>query len=155
MPLGLPQAFFGGDFMEANWGSWPPKGWVFYQILEFFGQILELFLKMDIFLTNLVKIEQEITLFLPKNWKFVNKNDLKRCDLKEKQKFYYKISWVFQLQFETASDGLSFLPKLGLEFFCGWPWVFWKRTKKMPDLHTLWFPEKCPNDKPGLADRIR
>ena len=52
----------------------------FVRSLSYFGQILELFLEIYIFLSNSVKIEQKttkITLFLPKNGKFVNKNDLK------------------------------------------------------------------------------
>jgi len=53
--------------MEANWGSWPPKGWVFVRSLSYFGQNLWLFLDFDNVLSISVKMEQkqqEITLLM-------------------------------------------------------------------------------------------
>ena len=50
----------------------------FVRSLSYFGKILELFLEIDNLFSNSVKMEQkqhEISLFLPINGKFVNKND--------------------------------------------------------------------------------
>ena len=96
----------------------------FVRSLSYFGQILELFLEIDNFHSISMKIEQkqhEFTLFLPINGKFVNKNDFKSKTPKKKQQFCYTISQVFLLKFVTTSNRLSFLPRMGLKFFCGWP----------------------------------
>ena len=51
-----------------------------------------------------------------------------------------KTFWVFLFIFKVASIVLSFLPKIGLSFFCRRPWVFWKRAKKHPAFSKhLWF----------------
>ena len=44
--------------------------------------------------------------------------------------------WVFLPKFWVDSTTLSFLPGIGLEFFSGRPWVFWKCSKNKPVLHT-------------------
>ena len=62
----------------------------FVRSLSYFGQILELFLEIDNFLSNSVKMEQkqhEITLFLPINGKFVNKNDFESKTPKKNSHF--------------------------------------------------------------------
>ena len=43
------------------------------------------------------------------------------------------MSWGFFIKFELASDRLSFLLKMGLEFFSAGLEFFWKRTKKEPE----------------------
>ena len=40
------------------------------------------------------------------------------------------MSWGFFVKSELASDRLSFLPQMGLEFFSDGLEFFWKRTKK-------------------------
>ena len=126
--------------MEANWGSWPPKGWVFFvRSLSYFGQILELFLEINNFLSNSVKMEQkqhEITLFLPINGKFDNKNYFKTVTLKKNSNF--PILFLEFLCWNYLQQG---------EFFAqNGPWVFshlalsfLKTHKKMPALTAAQF----------------
>ena len=74
----------------------------------------------------------EITLFLPKDQKFVNKNDLKGVTPMK------TVIWVwdflsFFVKAEIASDRLSFLPKMGLEFF-RMALSFFENAQKKPEL---------------------
>ena len=60
--------------------------------------------------------------FLPKNSKFVNyyemtKNDLKHVTPMKNRNLDMKFLEVFLVKCELASDRLSFLSKMGLEFF--------------------------------------
>ena len=58
---------------------------------------------------------------------FVNKNDLKIVTPMKNRNLDLKFLEGFLVKFELASNRLSFLRKMGLEFF-------WKRTKKEPVL---------------------
>ena len=76
----------------------------------------------------------EITLFLPKDWKFVNKNDLKGVTPMKNGNLGMKLLEFFFVKSEIASDRLSFLPKMGLEFFLRLALSFLKTHKEMPVL---------------------
>ena len=60
---------------------------------------------------------------------FVNKNDLKYVTPMKNHNFDLKFLEFFLVKFELASDRLSFLCKMGLEFF-RLALSFFKRTKK-------------------------
>ena len=80
--------------------------------------------------------QQEITLLMEF---FKNKSDFKSVIPKKNSNFPILFLEFFCWNLKLPPTGWVFLPKIGLEFVWGWPWVFWKRTKKMPGLrgHTL------------------
>ena len=53
---------------------------------------------------------------------------------KKNSNFVVEFLEFFSQNLKLPPKGWVFCSKWALCFFCGWPWVFWKRTKKMPVL---------------------